>query len=504
MAHDYSKKASGSSAGSSKLEMEDSFLDFAFKASNVGYWAWDTQTGYVYFNDTTMKMLHLSKSDFKNNIEDIKPLIHPDDYDVLKHSLNQHIDDKSFFEIEFRIRRPDMSYIWINIDGRSAHDAAGEFLRVGGSVVNASAYVDLKEQLVQEKRYLRLIFDNVPARIWLKDAHNKIIRLNNQAAASMNLPISEVEGADTYDLFPNLAKQYHEADLAVINSGQPLKGIIEEYAPKDGPHGWVSTDKFPFTHPDTHEKHVLVIATDITQQKKYETEILVNSERLRQANKDLDHFAYMASHDLKAPLRGMDDLATWIEEDLGENITPDIKQKLDLFHGRLNRMQALLKDILAFSRAGKNMAKPEDIDMTQLIDEIVGWLPLSVGFKFIKETDFPTLSLPRSVVEHIFLNLLSNALKHHDQEQGTIKIGCIDREKYHMFYVSDDGPGIPEEHQENVFEIFKKLKRRDEVEGSGIGLAIVKKMTEALAGTVEIISSPDARGTTFNILIPKA
>ena len=503
MAYDYSKDISGATIAPFELDLEADAINFAFKASKVGYWVWDTQTGHLYLSDVSMNLLQLSKTEFGNNIQDIKDLIHPEDYKYLKKSLNGHINNNSYFEIEFRARRSDMSYIWLNIDGQAVNEDAHQAHRVGGSVVDATAYVNLKEQLAQEKRNLRLIFDNVPTRIWLKDAHNKIIRLNKKAAESMNLSVEAAEGADTYDLFPEFAKEYHEADLAVINSGKPLEGIIEEYGPKDGIRGWSKTDKLPFTHPETHEKYILVLATDITQQKQYENDILENTIRLDQANKDLDHFAYMASHDLKSPLRSMDDLAQWIQEDLGEKITPDIEHKLGLLRGRVSRMDALLRDILAFSRAGKNMARPERVDFGEIVDEVTEWLSPLGTFKIIRDTDLPVLNVPRSAVEHIFLNLLSNAIKHHDQPQGRVNIGCHEAEKHFVIYITDDGPGILKEYQDHVFEIFKKLKPRDEVEGSGIGLSIVKKMTEAIGGKVELLSENGQRGTTFKIYIPK-
>jgi len=306
-------------------------------------------------------------------------------FTILDTSLKAYIKNQSFFEIEFRVRRKDMSYVWINIDGQATNDNAGTPHRMGGSIVDATAYVSLKKELDQERHNLRMIFDNVPARIWLKDSHNRILRLNQKAAESMNLTVEEGEGTDTYDLFPDMAKAYHEADLVVINSGRPVEGIVEKYTPKDGPHGWVRTDKLPFTNPDTEEKYVLVVATDITKQKEYENKILDNTARLNQANKDLDHFAYMASHDLKAPLRGMDELAKWIGEDVGDAMTPDIQEKIDLLRGRVNRMETLLTDILAFSRAGKNMAEAERVDMDNIVDGVIDWLPPLGAFKILKD-----------------------------------------------------------------------------------------------------------------------
>lgn len=503
MAHDYSEGMSNTPKADTALDQEADAMKFAFKAANVGYWVWDIQSGHVFLSDTTLEMLQLSKTEFQNDSAAAKNLIHPDDIDYLTTHLKAHISDLSFFEIEFRARRKDNSYVWLNIDGRTVNDDDGAPHRIGGSIVDATAYVGLKDQLDLEKQNLRLIFDNVPARIWFKDSHNTILRLNKTAADSMNMRVEDAEGADTYVLFPEFAKEYHEADLAVINSDQPLLGIIEKYTPVDAPHGWVSTDKLPFIHPETGEKYVLVISTDITQQKQYETEILEKSARLDQANKDLDHFAYMASHDLKAPLRGMENLAQWIEEDLGDAITPDIQENLDLLRGRVKRMETLLKDILAFSRAGKNMAAPEQVDMGSLIDGVTEWLSPLGDFTVLKDTEFPTLNVPRSAVEHIFLNLLSNAIKHHDKVDRIINVGCKESATHHVFSVSDDGPGIPKRYQNHVFEIFKKLKPRDTIEGSGIGLSIVKKMSETLGGKIEILSEDGQRGTTFNVYIPK-
>ena len=502
MVHDYSHDRPAPPKASLDLDREAEAIKFAFKSANVGYWMWDKATGYIYLTDIALKMLQLPKAEFSNKIGDIKTLIHPDDYETVKKSLNTAIESNKFFEIEFRIRRPDMSYFWMNIGGRPEREADGSARRMGGSVVDASSHVRMKQELQQEKHTLRVIFDNVPARIWFKDSHNTIIRLNQRAADSMSLPVKAVEGADTYVLFPEMAKKYHDDDLAVINSGVPLEGIVEKYTPIDGPHGWVSTDKLPFTDPASGEKYVLVISTDITQQKEYEAKIIENSVRLNQANKDLDHFAHMASHDLKAPLRGMDELTKWIAEDLGDALTPDISRKIDLLRGRVTRMDTLLKDMLSFSRAGKNIAPPERIDMNFIIDEVTGWLPPLGDFKIIKDSDFPVLNVPRSPIEHIFLNLLSNAIKHHDRADGTVNIGYEKTQDHHLFYVADNGPGIPEAYQDHVFEIFRKLKRRDVVEGSGIGLSIVKKMTEALGGKVNVISEDGQRGTTFNIYLP--
>lgn len=340
----------------------------------------------------------------------------------------------------------------------------------------------------------------------------------------MGLEVSEAEGADTYDLFPEMAKKYHEDDLRVINSGEPIKGMIEEYTPAGGKRGWVQTDKIPYTDPVTGKSFLFVSSIDVTELKLAEEAIRdreeslktnvknlkdaqqnleIYTQKLEQANEELDHFAYVTSHDLKAPLRGMDNIAMWIEEDLGENLTPDIKTKLDLMRGRIKRLEVLLKDILAFSRAGRQLSKPEILDLEKVVDDVIGWVGIPGTFKVTKQTEFPTFLTIRTVFEHIFLNLISNAIKHHDKAVGNITLSCVEQDSYYAFLVEDDGPGIPPEYQEHVFQIFKKLQSRDEVEGSGIGLSIVKKMVESIGGKIWIEARSKSQGTAFHFTVPK-
>ena len=245
------------------------------------------------------------------------------------------------------------------------------------------------------------------------------------------------------------------------------------------------------------------IFQDISKRKKTEQQLEELVEKLAESNVELERFAYVASHDLKAPLRGIDNLANWLEEDIGDNITPDLTQGFKSLHGRVSRMETLLADILSFARAGKQLSNPERIDTGAVIDEVISWVNVPKGFTIKKDTPFPEMITVRSVYEHVCLNLISNSIKHHDKKEGQLLLACYDRIDYFEFTVIDDGPGIPKEYHDYVFEIFKKLKARDEVEGSGIGLAIVKKMVESIGGRIWIKQNSHNTGTAFHFSIPK-
>jgi len=360
-----------------------------------------------------------------------------------------------------------------------------------------------REVLKQQEAELQLIFDTVPVRIWFKDDRNRILRLNTHAAASMGMTVAEAEGADTYDLFPEMAKKYHDDDLEVLDSGKARLNIVEKYTPRLGESGWVRTDKVPFADPVDAQRRIVVLAQDITELMRTQEALEAKTELLKETNKDLDDFAYIASHDLRAPLRGVENLAEWIEEDLGDLANDDIREHLALLRNRVSRMDRMLEDILAYSRAGRDVAAPERIDSGALLAEVVDWITTETPFDVSVAEKMPVLVAPKTTLQQLFQNLISNAVKHHDRPDGKVMISAVETPDSYKFSVADDGPGIPEKYRERVFKMFEKLDRRDEVEGSGIGLAIVDRLVRSIGGGVVLESSHDGRGSRFQITIPK-
>lgn len=224
---------------------------------------------------------------------------------------------------------------------------------------------------------------------------------------------------------------------------------------------------------------------------------------LMRSNAELDSFAYVASHDLKAPLRGIRNLADWITEDLGEGVSEDIKDHLKLLRNRADRLNSLLESLLDYSRVGRKNGAVEPVDTSKLTADIVGYLVPPPAFTIETAGPMPTLATPRAPLEKVLRNLIGNALKHHDRPAGIITVSTADVGDYVEFGVADDGPGIPAEFHERIFQMFQTLKPRDQVEGSGMGLAIVKKTVESFGGAIRVESAPPLRGATFVFSWPK-
>jgi len=224
---------------------------------------------------------------------------------------------------------------------------------------------------------------------------------------------------------------------------------------------------------------------------------------LQRSNAELDSFAYVASHDLKAPLRGIRNLTEWISEDLGESASEDTRENLDLLSNRVDRLDSLLESLLEYSRVGRGNGSIEQVETEKLIEEIIQYISPREGFSIEVDGEMPVLMTYKAPLEKVIRNLINNALKHHDGNTGKVTVSSTDLGNFVEFSVTDDGPGIPVQFQEKIFQMFQTLKPRDEVEGSGMGLAIVKKTVESVGGYVRVESYPPQRGSKFIFSWPK-
>lgn len=239
---------------------------------------------------------------------------------------------------------------------------------------------------------------------------------------------------------------------------------------------------------------------DVTDRRDMEKELARHVDALERSNRDLDEFAYVASHDLKAPLRDIDTLATWIADDAAPTLPDDSRRHLGLLLERIRRMERLLDDLLAYSRAGRKLTEPREVDVHRIARDAVALAGPSERFE-IEVVGHASVVIDPTALGQMIRNLIDNAVKHHDRERGEIRVEIGDHAGVVEVAVSDDGPGIPPELHDRVFRMFQTLRPRDEKEGSGMGLAIVKKLALATGGEVALDSEP-GRGTTVRLRWP--
>jgi len=231
-------------------------------------------------------------------------------------------------------------------------------------------------------------------------------------------------------------------------------------------------------------------------------ELEQSNRELARSNSELDHFAYVASHDLQAPLRGIDQLASWITEDAAAVLSEPSKLHLTKLRGRITRMERLLNDLLAYARASRQRHTPEWVNTTQLVQEIVDLLAPPPGMTVDIQEPLPLLRTERTPLETVLRNLVGNAIKHHHQPHtGRLRVTAEKQEAWITFCISDNGPGIDPRFHGRIFQLFQTLHPRDQVEGSGLGLAIVRRLVENRGGSISL-ASDSGQGATFSFTWP--
>jgi PAS domain S-box-containing protein len=214
-----------------------------------------------------------------------------------------------------------------------------------------------------------------------------------------------------------------------------------------------------------------------------------SNQSLLQTNRELDQFAYVTSHDLKAPLRAIASLSEWIEEDLGDNVSTEIRSQMKLLRGRVYRMQGLLNSLLEYSRSGRQQLTITTVDVDKLLTGIIQSLAPPDTFSIEVVSPMPIITTRKQALQQVFTHLIDNAMRHHPTETGIVKISVIDQGDYYEFAITDDGDGIEPQFQERIYTIFQTLKARDLQENVGAGLAIVKKIVTAEGGSIKLESA---------------
>ena len=238
------------------------------------------------------------------------------------------------------------------------------------------------------------------------------------------------------------------------------------------------------------------IIYDITEKKEFselkEAEEKQNEliMRIGKINKELNNFAYIVSHDLKAPLRGIKTVTEWIIEDNADKLDENGKKNFDLLTSQVDHMYNLIDGILKYSRAVNLKDEKETIDLNDLISTIVDMVSVPEHIELVVADNLPVITYNHTQITQVFQNLLSNAVNYMDKPEGKIKVSCVEDAEMWKFSISDNGPGIAEKYHEKVFEIFQTLKQKRDFESTGVGLTLVKKIVESCGGTVWIESEP--------------
>jgi PAS domain S-box-containing protein len=372
------------------------------------------------------------------------------------------------------------------------------------TVHDVRAKVSAEQALRDSEARMRAVFETAADGIITIDERGLIERLNPAAERMFGYMEQELAGRNVSVLMPSPDRDRHDGYLRhyirtgerrIIGIGREVHGLRKD--------GTLFPMELAVTEMRIGDARMFTgLVRDITARKESESQAEVLLEELRGANEELSNFAYVVSHDLKAPLRAISALAEWLTADYAERFDDEGRERMRLLISRVHRMGSLIDGILRYSRVGREGGTLRMVDLNTALAETVDLLAPPPSIVVTVAPGLPAIWTEPTRIRQVFHNLISNAVNYMDKRDGLVAVCCSDEGEYWRFSVADNGPGVERRHFERIFQLFQTLAPRDRIESTGVGLALVKRIVEMLGGRVWLESVP-GEGSTFYFTIPK-
>lgn len=502
-----------------RLIAEDEGI-FDFLANNIldGVWYWDLDhIDQEWLNPRFMNFFGFEEGEMAHSPEWWQANIHPDDLQKALENFEAHKADPDHpYDQVVRYRHRNGETVWVRCKGLIVRNKDGRPIRMLGVHMDVTDLKRTEAEFLDATDRYKLVMDGIVAGVW--DWIRPEDRQSDGPQDEDTLYLSpryyellEYEDREIIGTFKTMKASVHSDDhdrviaflQTCFTSDSPVQTDYRLCC-KSGAYRWFQGTAIAAQDSDGKPRRVVGSIIDIHDLKSAQAKLDDQSRQLERSNRELQQFAYVASHDLKAPLRGIGNLASWIEEDLADTMSAQTRENMDLLKGRIARLENLLDDLLAYSRVGRDQSKVETVELAPLLQREFDLLGQSDRFDLQLDLDQTSVCLQPAPFSAVIRNLLSNALKHHDKTSGHIRIGLRTEAEQYTVSIEDDGPGIAPDFHERIFGMFQALQPRDKVEGSGMGLAIVRKQVEAFGGRIWLRSDPALkRGAIFYFTWPK-
>ncbi|MBF0334322.1 MAG: PAS domain-containing protein [Alphaproteobacteria bacterium] len=471
----------------------------AQKVANVGTWRWRIGAQSMEWSENLASILGVP-ADGPASLDAMGAALRPEDASGLQGAL---AGAGAHLQMDAQTVGPSARHLVVLADRRD--DEVGGPVW-DGTVMDVTALRRAEMALIEKEAALRAILDNFPFMIWLKDVEGRLVAVNTvYAQACGRDDPAQVVGLADADLWPpDLAASHVADDRAVLETGQ--RKMIDEPVSLDGERRWVETFKTPVRDPAGRVLGTAGFARDISARVRDQESLKRMTAELSRSNADLEQFAYAVSHDLRQPLRMVNSYLTLLGRKLGDRLDGESTGYIGFAVDGARRMDALITGLLEFSRVGRAERPFEPIDLGVVVDGVLGVLGVAIeeaGARLAVAGGLPVVRGDEMELIRLFQNLIGNAVKYRAPDHPpTIEIGWREALDEWVVWVKDDGIGIDPKNHERAFQIFQRLVAKDAYEGTGIGLAICRKIAHHHGGRIWIHSQP-GQGATFLVAFPK-
>jgi PAS domain S-box-containing protein len=484
------------------LRLSAERLRLAQEGAGIGIWDRDAANDRVTISPGFLEAYGLDATTI-SGYKDLVPWIHPDDREVVEAGRQAAFAADGPLNLEFRVVAPSGEARWVQFKGHGVTDGEGTLVRVIGVLIDMTDRRRAEEALREREQTLQGVFRAAPVGIGMV-SHRRITMVNDRLCSMTGYSRDELIGQDARLLYPDEEAYAYVGREKYAQIAETGTGAVEtQWQTK---HGTIrdillSSSPIDLAHP---LDDVVFNALDITQLRTSERALASYMDELQRSNEELQLFAYVASHDLQEPLRSIVSFSQLLERRYKGKLDADADEFIAFIIEGGNRMQRLIMDLLQLSRVETKARPLAPTDAGEVVAEALRLMetPIREAGGTVVVEDLPTVMADADQLTQVFTNLVGNALKYRRPDvPPEVRISAERTGAFWRFSVADNGIGIEAEYFDRIFVIFQRLHTRDEYEGTGIGLAVVRKIVERHGGRIGLESTP-GQGSTFSFTIP--
>ncbi|WP_254531325.1 PAS domain-containing sensor histidine kinase [Natrinema gelatinilyticum] len=488
-----------------ELEDTQSQLEAATEAGAVGTWEWHIQNDKMIVGPSFARTFGVNPEAARDGVslDQFLEAVHEDDRDRVVAEIEETVETRGEYEAEYRVWNANDELRWVVSRGHVESDEDGNPVTFPGALTDITERKRAELQLERASEQLETLFEILPVGVVVADRSGRAVEANEMAKQIWGGDVFDAESIEKYEQYPAVWDESGDAVepdewtmTQVLEGAEMTDPDIFEIETTDGKRRLIQAKGMPVQDASGDAIRGVVTISDITERRAYQ-------RKLEESNDRLEQFAYAASHDLQEPLRMVSSYLQLIDRRYGDELDEDGEEFLEFAINGADRMREMIDGLLKYSRVETRGDPFEPIDMNVVLGDVLDDLQIQIeeSDAEITTAEFPCVKGDINQLRQVFQNLLSNAITYSGDEPPRIHVDADDRGEEWVVSVRDEGIGINPEDQDQIFTVFNRLHSREEYDGTGLGLALCKRIVERHGGEIWVDSEP-GEGAMFSFTLP--